>query len=168
MQLKTARKIFCIAFTLLGILMDSSILPFTGLNMSYVPRICLINIITIAVVMGATRGIIYGAAGGILLDITVYQPTGLISLLYTVVGLASGFLTHRVRKRLVTVVPPLVSLTLFEAAMAFFYYFNTGVFPGTRILPALVRIAISFVLVQVLYIPCLRILKPAKIGKTRR
>ena len=168
MQLKTTRKIFCIALTLLGILLDSAVLPFTGLNMSYVPRICLINIISIATVMGATRGIIYGAAGGILLDITVYQPTGLISLLYTVMGLVSGFLTHRVRKPLVTVVPPLVSLVLFEVSMTFYYYFNTGVFPATRILPALIRIAIGFVLVQLLFIPCLRILKPAKIGKTRR
>ena len=153
---------------LVGLLLDSSVLPFTGLNMSYVPRVCLVNIITIATVMGATQGIIYGAAGGILLDITVYQPTGVISILYTVLGAVSGFLTHRVKTSLVTVVPPLVSLVLFEASMLVYYYFNAGVFPAARIVPALVRVGIGFTLVQLLYIPCIRFLAPAHIGKYRK
>ena len=164
----TKKKIFCIVFMLVGLLLDSSVLPFTGLNMSYVPRVCLVNIVTIAIIMGATQGIIYGAAGGILLDITVYQPTGVISVVYTVLGAVAGFLTHRVKPALVTIVPTLVAFVLFEASMLVYYYFNAGVFPAARILPALARVGISFTLVQLLYIPCIRFLAPAHIGKIRK
>lgn len=166
--MRTKRRIFCIVFALLGLLLDSSVLPFTGLNMSYVPRICVVNVTLIAIILGATQGIIYGAMSGILLDITVYQPAGLVSVLYTVAGLVSGFLSHRMKPALVTVVPTFVSLFLYETAMLMYFYFTSGVFPVSHLLPALIRIGIGFVLVQMLYIPCLRILKPTRIGKVHR
>lgn len=165
--MRTRRRIFCIIFALIGILLDSSVLPFTGLNMSYVPRVCAVNIIVIGIILGATQGIIYGAVSGILLDFTVYQPAGLVAVLYTVLGLASGFISHRVKPMLVTVVPTLICLFLGELVMLAFYYFTSGVFPVSHLLPALARIGIGFALVQILYIPCLRILKPSRIGKAR-
>ena len=165
--MRARRRLFCIITTLLAVILDVSVLPFTGLNMSYVPRLCLVNAALIGTVLGATQGIIYGAFAGALLDITVYQPAGVTALMYTLCGLVSGFLTHRVRPWLVTLVPSLSAFLLYEAGMAVYTYFITGYFPGGKIGFALIRAVISLALTQILYLPYLRALKPSKIGKGR-
>lgn len=162
--MRTRKRLFCIIAALLGLLLDVSVLPFTGLNPAYVPRVCLISIILIGSISGSTSGMIYGALSGILLDITVYSPAGLVAVLYTVCGLISGFIASRSRAATVTVWPSLVSLTLYEFVMMCAFYFAGGALPAEKLLPALIRIGIAFALVQLLYIPCIRILKPATIG----
>ena len=166
--MRTKRRIFCIILALVCVLLDSSVLPFTGLDMRYVPRLCIAAICLIATVLGATQGIIYGAMCGILLDITVYQPTGLCAVTYTLCGLLVGFLTHRVRASLVTVIPPAAGMLLYEITMLFYTYFNTNYFPAGRIGYAFVRMIIALVIVQLMYLPGLKILKPARIGRLKR
>ena len=54
--MRARRRLFCIITTLLAVILDASVLPFTGLNMSYVPRLCLVNAALIGTVLGATQG----------------------------------------------------------------------------------------------------------------
>ena len=131
--MRVRRRIFCILLTLLTLLIETSVLPFTGMNMQYVPRVCLVAVILIGTILGATQGIIYGAAAGILLGISAYQPAGMTAILYTVCALAAGFVSHKIRPALVTVVPSVLAYTLYEASMLIYYYFATGFFPLARL-----------------------------------
>jgi len=158
------RTVFCIVVSLLGIVLDVSVLPYTGLNTAYLPRFCLVNIVLIGSILGITPGLLCGAVTGILLDVTVYSPTGLVAAIYTVCGLGSALISSHSRAALVTVVPSIASLGLFELAMLITYFFSCGTFPTEKLLPALIRIGIAFVVIQILYIPFVRILKPASIG----
>ena len=165
--MRTKRRIFCICVTLLGVLLDASVLPYTGLNMHYVPRVCLIIITLIGTVLGSTQGMIFGAVAGILLDITVYTPAGLVAILYTLCGLASGFMSGRMKTSLVTVIPVAAAFLMYEIAMSGAFYISSGFYTGARALYALARIGIGFVLAQILYIPFVKILRPSKVGRGR-
>ncbi len=166
--MRTRRRVFCIVFTLLGLFMDISVLPFTGIDVQYVPRLCLVNIILISTVMGGTRAMVYAAVCGILGDITVYYPPGLISFAYTFAAIIAGFISSRTRPSLVTVIPPLVTFVLYELSMLFALYFEAGYFAASRLGAAGIRTVAALVLVQLLYIPCVRILKPERIGMLNR
>ena len=166
--MRTRRRIFCIALTLLTLLLDSSVIPFSGLDMRFVPRLCLISTVLIGTILGATEGITYGALAGILLDITVYQPAGLVAVFYTLCGLIAGFLSQRLKPYLVTLLPLAAAYTFYEMGMAIYVYFTSGAFPAAKLPFALVRLLIALLILQLLYLPSIRILKPASIGRQRR
>ena len=166
--MRRRRRIFLIAFTLFAIMLDASVLPHTGLNMRYVPRICLVAATLIGTVLGSTQGILYGAMAGILLDITVYQPAGLVAIVYTLCGLIAGFISYRTRPYLVTLIPPATSFVFYISVMSLYVYFSTGVYPADKLGYALIQMVISMFLVQLLYLPFVKILKPTRIGRRRR
>ncbi len=153
---------------MLTLLIETSVLPFTGMSMQYVPRVCLVAVLLIGTILGATQGIIYGALSGILLGICAYLPAGMIAVLYTVCALIAGFISHRIRPALVTVFPAAAGYTVYELSMLIYYYFATGFFPIAKLGYAGLRLIVALVLVQILYIPSIRILKPSSIGRTRR
>ena len=162
------RRVFCITLTLLTLLIDTSVLPFTGLNMSYVPRICLTFVILTGTILGSTQGIIYGATAGILLGITVYQPQGMVAAMYTISAFSAGFVSKRIKPALVTVIPPLTGYILYEISMLIYYYVTTNYFPFGELGPVGIRLVIALALIQLMYIPGIRILKPSSIGRARR
>ena len=69
---------------LLAVIIDTAVVPFEAANPAYFPKFTLIVIITIALLMGRTQGILYGMVGGVFMDITLMIPTGITSLLFTV------------------------------------------------------------------------------------
>ncbi|MBQ4227382.1 MAG: rod shape-determining protein MreD [Clostridia bacterium] len=166
--MRTRRRIICIVLTLLTLLLDSSVLPFTGLDMRFVPRLCLVAVVLIGTVLGATEGIAYGAFAGILLDITVYQPAGLVAVFYTLCGLIAGFLSGRLRPYLVTVVPLTAAYLFFEIGMAIYVYFTVGTFPASQLPYAFLRLLVALFALQLLYLPAIKLMKPASIGRARR
>ncbi|MBR5751836.1 MAG: rod shape-determining protein MreD [Clostridia bacterium] len=166
--MRRKRMFFLIVFTLFAVMLDASVLPHTGLNMRYVPRICLVAVALIGTVLGSTQGIIYGAMAGILLDITVYQPAGLVAVVYTLCGLIAGFISYRTRAYLVTLIPPAAVMLFYTAVMSLYVYFSTGVYPADKLGYALIQMVISMFLVQLLYLPLVKILKPTRIGRRRR
>ncbi len=166
--MRLRRRIVCLLMTFLTLLIETSVLPFTGLGMQFVPRVCLVNVILIGTILGSTQGIIYGALAGILLGISVYQPSGIIAALYTICALTAGFLSRRVKPALVTLIPPAGAYALYEISMLVYFYISTGFFPSARLGYAGIRLVIALVLTQILYIPGIRILKPTSIGKARR
>ena len=166
--MRLRRRVFCILLTLLTLLLDTSVLPFIGLNMQFVPRVCLVCVILIGTILGATQGIIYGALAGILLGISAYQPAGLIASLYTVCALTAGFISKRIKPALVTLLPATVGYVLYEASMLVYYYFSTAYFPVAKLGYAAIRLFIALILIQLLYIPSIRILKPSSIGRARK
>ena len=162
------RRVFCIALTLFNVLVDTSVLPFSGLDMRFVPRISLVSVLLIGTVLGATQGIIYGAFAGIMLGICAFQPPGLIAISYTVCAMLAGIISNRSKPSLVTLIPPLVGYTLYEITVLIYSYIETGFFPLAKFGNAGIRLLIALVLIQLLYIPVVRILKPTYIGRSRR
>ena len=166
--MRLRRRIFCILTTLLTLLLDTSVMPFTGLGMQYLPRICLVNVILIGTILGGTQGIIYGALAGILLGISAYQPAGLVAIMYTACAMTAGAISRKIKPALVTVLPPIVGYSMYELSMLMYYYVSTGFFPLAKFGLAGIRLAVALVLIQILYIPWIKILKPSSIGKSRR
>ncbi len=166
--MRLRRRIICIGFTLLTLLTDTSVLPYTGLDMRFVPRVCLVFVILVGTILGSTQGMIYGAMAGILLGITAYQPPGLIAAMYTLCAFSAGFISRRIRPALVTVLPPAGGYMMYEASMLIYRYFSTGYLPVGNLVYMLIRLVIALALVQLMYIPGIRLLKPSSIGKARR
>ena len=166
--MRIRKRIICIVFALFGLLLDTSVLPYTGLNPQFVPRLCLTFILLVSIVSGATEGMITGALCGYLGDITVYQPVGLIAISYTLAALIAGFTAGKMRVRLVTIIPPLITYFLFECTMLLYTYFSTGFISMPNFWYGLIRMMISFVIIQLLYIPAVHILKPERIGRKER
>lgn len=155
------KRMFATAVVLLGLLLDTSILPFTSVNPLYMPRFSLCSILTIALLMGATQGILYGAVGGIILDVTLMVPTGLTSALFIVGGMICGWFSHARRRRLIsTVVGPFFSLFLYEFAYMVYFYFSAQTLELSQFLALLARVGIGIVLIQLLYLPYYKVLKP--------
>lgn len=161
MRLK--KRLFAIAMVLIGILLDASILPFSGLNMLFFPKFALLVVMTIALIMGATQGIIYGTLGGILLDVTLTVPTGLTTALYIVGGLICGWFSHaRRRSMLSTVFGPLLALTVYEGVYALYYFFTAQALTNQQLILAVARLVIGVVLVQLLYLLFVKVFKPRR------
>ena len=162
------KRIFCILITIFAVLMDTSVIPFTGLNTAYCPRLSLITVITVGLLEGKVQGIIYGALAGLLLSVTVYTPAFTNTVLYILAGLTAGFLGQHCRVFWVTVLPALAAMTLYEGVMAFAYYFESTVLPGRLLLNAGIRILIGIVLAQLWFFPFYKLLKPETLGTNRR
>ena len=161
--MRTRRRIFSICIVLLFMLADASVLPFTGINMLYAPKLALAAAITIALVMGRTQGMIYGAFAGIITDITVSVPIGLTTGLYTMCALASGFLGRKMRSHLMsTVLAALLGFIMYELAMFVYFTLSYSAFDWQRLKYAFLRCIIGTLLVQILYIPFNAILKPRR------
>ena len=67
-----------------------------------------------------------------------------------------------------TVLPPALAYMIYEISMLVYYYFSTGYFPLAKFGEAGIRLIIALLLIQLLYIPSIRILKPSSIGRARR
>jgi len=165
--MRASKKIFCIIAVIFTLLLDTSLIPYTGLNTSYCPRLCLITVIMIASMAGKTQGLIFGTLAGLLLGFTVYTPTGLTLIMYVCCGFIAGFWGRIVPHALITIVPVLASLVLWECVSAVYYYFSCGSLPLFMLVNASIRIGVSFLTAQLFYFPFNRVLglkrrQPAK------
>ncbi|MBQ3080540.1 MAG: rod shape-determining protein MreD [Clostridia bacterium] len=163
------KRIFLISMVLLSILLDTSVLPFTGINMLYTPKVALLTIVVIALLLGRTQGILYGAVAGVLMDITVAIPTGLVSIVYTVSGLISGYIGRKSRYRMLSsVIAPVLSMLIYEITLMVYYFSSAGAVTGSMFLMALVRTVIGTVIVQLMYLGFNLVLKPKHSRYLRR
>lgn len=166
--MRAGKRIFCIITLLIALLLDVSIIPFTGLNMAYCPRLSLLVVITIAIIEGRTRGITFGVFAGLLLGFTVYTPTAVTAIIYTLTGFTAGFLGRKVSSTMITVIPVVIALALYEGVMAFAYYFTANSINNALIMYALARVLIGTLVLQVVFLPVVYVLEPARLGIRHR
>ena len=161
--MRLQKRIFATVMVLAGLLIDTSILPFTGIDTAYAPKLALLSVITIALLMGRTQGLIYGAIGGVVLDITLTVPAGLTSALYILGGFISGWFARKKRGQLVSsIVGPLLSLAVYELAFLGYYVFNAHAVAPEQLIAIVVRVALGVILVQPMYILFNLVLKPRR------
>ncbi len=57
---------------------------------AYLPMLSLMSVACIGLLLGRTRGTLYGMIAGLIIDITVSTPLGVMTLLYAATGFVCG------------------------------------------------------------------------------
>ena len=155
------KRAFATGMVILCILIDTAIIPFEVSNPIYYPKFTLLTIITIALLMGRTQGILYGLIGGVLMDISILIPVGLTSVLYTVCGFLAGYIARKMRIRILSsIIAPIVSMMLYEIVMTVYYVSAGGAFDWMMLFQGFIRSLIGCAIIQVMYIGFKAVFKP--------
>ncbi len=155
------KRVFCVCMVLLGLLLDTSIIPFSSLNPQYMPKFALLAIITIALLMGRTQGILYGMIGGVMMNITLSIPTGLVAVMYTIAGFLAGWIGRGMRIRILSsIIAPIVAMMLYEMSLALLFVVSSQMIIGTMFVNAILRTLIGTAIIQVMYLLFNAVLKP--------
>lgn len=156
------RRILPPVLAALMLLMDTSVLPvFT--DHWLLPLFGLITVHTLGVLLGRTRGTLYGMISGLLMDISVSTPLGMMTLFYGLLGYAGGWFGRKMfRNPLVAVISAAVCFTVFELGIAGYAILAGASFSMERITRALIRIALDVALVELFYIVYDWMIKPSR------
>lgn len=155
------RRLLPVILLLVSVLLDLAVLPVL-LDSRYLPMMTLITAIELGLLLGRTRGSLYGMIGGLLIDILTGYPMGLRTILYIVSGYLSGFAGRRFQRYILTpVVAPLICFLGYEATMGITAALSGAGIDGADIQAALIRVALQLVLVQPLYLLYDRMIKPS-------
>lgn len=159
--MRLSKRLFATGMVILCVLIDTSIIPFEVRNPEYFPKFTLLTILTIALLMGRTQGILYGLVGGVIMDISLLIPTGLVSVLYTVAGFLAGYIGRKMRVRILSsIVAPIIAMLVYEVSMIVYYMSVGGAFEGGMMISALIRTLIGVLLIQIMYIGFKAVFKP--------
>ena len=167
--MRLSKRIFATAMVLISVILDTAVIPFEAANPEYFPKITLLVILTIALIMGRTQGILYGMVGGVFMDITLMIPTGITSLLFTLAGFIAGFMSRKMRIRLLSsIIAPIVAMLIYEGVMTVYYALSGGSPDSSMILMAILRTLIGCAAIQLLYILFSLVFKPKHSRYARR
>lgn len=157
------KRFFASCMVIFFLLIDTSVMPFAGVNVMYMPKLSLLAALVIAMLMGRTQGMIYSTLGGVLMDISLTIPTGLVSVLYTISALVASFIAQRMRMRLlISVIAPIAAMAVFEFVLMAYYYLSAQTVSLAQFFAILARIGIGTVIVQPLYLLFNAVLKPPR------
>lgn len=155
------RRIMPYILLLVAMLLDTAILPVLT-DSPLVPVLTLVSVIALGLLMGRTRGALYGIIGGLLTDVLVGYPLGLRTLLYLGCGYASGVAGRKFQRYAITpVVTPILCLAAYEGAMITYMYMLGQTIPWLFLRNALIRAGLETLLAQLLYLLFDKILKPS-------
>ena len=159
--MRLSKRAFATGMIILCVLIDTAVIPFEAANPIYYPKFTLLTIITIALLMGRTQGILYGLVGGVLMDISLLIPVGFTSVLYTVTGFLAGYIGRKMRIRILSsIVAPILSMMVYEIAMTIYYVSVGGMFDWMMILGGFIRSLIGCAIIQIMYIAFKAVFKP--------
>ncbi len=155
------RRFLPLILLLILVLLDLAVLPFL-VQSQYLPMLTLIGTVEFGLLLGRTRGSLYGMIGGLLIDILTGYPMGLRTVLYIASGYVSGVAGRRFQRYVLTpVVAPLISFLGYETATGVYAWLSGAAVSGSDVRAALIRVAIAVVVVQPLYLLFDRILRPS-------
>ena len=154
------RRFLPLVLLLAALLLDTSILPVL-IDHWAMPMLLLDSVIVLGLLLGRTRGLMYGTIAGVMLDVSVGSHFGMYFLLYTAFGYLAGIAGRKFQRYLLTTaLTPLIILSLFEIIMAV-NQIIIGIDPtGAMFIEMAVRIVIQTVLTQFMYLLYNRLLKP--------
>lgn len=145
---------------LLSVLLDISVLPLV------IPRfalmVSLMTVVTLGLLLGRTRGALYGLIGGLLMDVLVGSQFGLTTLVYVACGYISGIAGRKYQRYLLTtLIAPLICYLLYELVMVGYVYMVNAQVEMLIVRDALILVLVQVALTQLLYLLYNRILKPS-------
>lgn len=125
------------------LLVDTSILPVFTTHW-LVPLFALITVHTLGILLGRTRGTLYGMLSGLLMDISVSTPLGMMTMFYGLLGYAGGWFGRKMfRNPLVWLIAPAVCFTVFELGMVGYATLAGAAFSADQMLQAVSRLALD-------------------------
>lgn len=146
----------------LGVLLDATILPMFFEHW-LMPLFALVTVHCLGLLLGRTRGVLYGMIAGILIDISVSTPLGLMTLFYAALGYLGGWFGRKMyRNPLMPVIASLVCFALFELGMAIYATLATATVDSTLFVRAFLRLLADVAVTQVFYIVYDWLLKPSR------
>ncbi len=154
------RRILPGVLVVLALLIDTSVVPALVAHWA-VPMLTLVTVSVLGLLLGRTRGLLYGMIGGLLLDISVGGAFGLYTALMLLTGYLSGVAGRKFQRYLLTVVlAPAACFFIFEAAMVVFVFMAGQDVDGEALRNAMARVFIETVLAQFMYLLYNRLLRP--------
>ncbi len=148
----------------LTVMIDISVLPMIGPRVltDYAPLLTLCTVATFALLLGRTRGMLYGLIGGLLLDILVGYQFGLMSAVCIAAGYLCGLAGRKYQRYVITpVAAPALCYLLYELAMIFYSYLAGSDPTWIMLRDALIRTALRVLITQGMYLLYSRLLKPS-------
>ena len=143
-------------------LLDTTILPIFATHW-LMPLFTLLTVHTLGLLLGRTRGTLYGMIAGILVDISVSTPLGLMTLFYGgLVYMGGWFGRVLFRNPLSPLVSALICFTVFELGMVGYTTLASAAFGMDMLIHALIRIVLDVVLVEGLYVLYDWLIKPSR------
>ncbi|MEG1604726.1 MAG: rod shape-determining protein MreD [Clostridia bacterium] len=154
------RRFFPIILVLVTLLIDLSVVPSIAVHWA-VPVFLLPTVIVLGLLLGRTRGLLYGMVGGLLVDILVGHPMGLMAILYLLIGYLAGVSGRKFQRYLLTVVlTPIVCLSIFEISIAIYQFISGQQMTFDNLVQALARIGMETLIAQLMYLLYNRLLRP--------
>lgn len=156
------RRILPPILVLLTFLLDTAVLPiFT--NHWLIPPFALLTVHALGLLLGRTQGSLHGMIIGLLVDISLGTPLGLMTLFYGVLGYLGGWFGRAMLNHpLAPVISSIISFTLFELGMAGYATIASAAFSADMLIHAFIRIVLEIVLVEGLYILYDWLIKPSR------
>ena len=154
------RRFLPLILVLAALLLDISVVPILVSHWA-VPSLSLCTVCVLGLLLGRTRGSLYGLIGGVLMDVLVGYPLGLKAVLYILSGYLCGVAGRKFQRYLLTVpVEPALCFILYECTMIVYLFMAGRQFSGGDMLRTLGRIAIETLLCQFFYLWFNRMLRP--------
>ena len=156
---RTARTVLMV---LLALLVDCTILPvFTSSPL--MPLWTLMTVHCLGLLLGRSSGALYGLIAGILVDISVSTPLGLMTALYTGMGYLGGwFARRRIRRPLTPLLSSLIGFAGYELFLTVYVLFASGQMTSGALTDAGIRVLIHMVLSLVLCWLYEKLLRPSR------
>ena len=156
------RRILPPILVAIAILLDTTILPIFFSHW-IMPLLALLTVHTLGLLLGRTRGALYGMIAGILIDISVSTPLGLMTFFYGGLGYLGGWFGRWMfRNPLAPLLSSLVCFTLFELMMVGYTALAGAAFSMDLLLHALIRIPVDVALIEGMYILFDWLIKPSR------
>jgi rod shape-determining protein MreD len=156
------RRILPIILVLLMLMADCTVLPMLIAG-DLVPLLTLVTVHCLGLLLGRSSGALYGLIAGLLLDISVSTPLGLMTSLYTGMGYLGGWFGRAMLNHpLAPVIASAICFTVFEFGMALYTIVAGAAFSSRLILHALIRIPMDIALTEGLYILYDWLIKPSR------
>ena len=149
------RKILPPILVALTFLLDTVILP-VFVSHWMMPLVALITVHVLGMQIGRTNGTLYGMICGLLVDITVSTPLGLMTMFYGALGYAGGWfarhLFRRINRKFIPLIAGAICFGVFEIGMAFYAILISATLNVQLLTNALIRLALDVALAEGLFI----------------
>lgn len=156
------RRILPPLLAVFTLLLDTAILPvFTSHWL--IPLFALLTVHVLGLLLGRTQGALYGMIIGLLVDVSLGTPLGLMTLFYGGLGYLGGWFGRAMLSHpLAPVISSIIGFTIFEIGMVMYTAVAGAAFNGLMLLHALIRILLDIVLTEGLYILYDWLIKPSR------
>jgi len=149
------RKILPPLLVALTFLLDTVILP-VFVSHWMLPMFALVTVHVLGMQVGRTNGTLYGMICGLLIDITLSTPLGLMTTFYGALGYAGGWfarhLFRRINRKFIPLIAGAVCFGVFEIGMACYAILISATLNVQLLTNALIRLAVDVALAEGLFI----------------